>query len=216
LGAGGPRFKSARPDQPKTRRGRQEVGIRYPRQRTVNDYDSEIELGPQLAVGCSQVREHRKHSHADRTARMIRDRVRSSAILHSHTRSTLHPSFRSLRATLRSRLRFDTTFDRQNFLLLFDGRSQQGHPCQKHPSTNRATLGFGHAKSGFPATGHCFLNPSMPRLRSISSILRSVVPPNVRTDAMIFDRTSRDTLSIAYRFAYLFKSSGWIESAGTS
>jgi hypothetical protein len=130
-------------------------------------------------------------------ARMIRERVRSSPIRHSHTRRTLQPSLRSLRATLASRRRFDTIFDFQNFLLLLDGRSQRGHPCQKHPSTNSATLDFGHAKSGFPATGHCFLNPRMPRLRSNFSMLRSVVPPNVRTEAIIFDRTSLDTLSIA-------------------
>ncbi len=131
------------------------------------------------------------------TARIIRKTVRSSSIRHSHTRSTLHPALRSLRATLMSRRRFDTIFDFQNFLLLLEGRSQRGQPCQKHPSTNRATLDFGHAKSGLPSTGHCFLNPLMCRLRSSFSILRSVVPPNVRTDAIIFDRTSRDTLSIA-------------------
>ena len=125
--------------------------------------------------------------------------VRSSPIRHSHTRRTLHPSCRSLRDTLASRRRFDTIFDFQNFLLLLDGRSQRGHPCQKHPSTNRATLAFGHAKSGLPATGHCFLNPRTPRLRSNFSILRSVVPPNVRTEAMIFDRTSLDTLSMVLR-----------------
>lgn len=127
----------------------------------------------------------------------MRARVRSSPIRHSQTRSTLHPLSRSLRATRKSLRRFETILDFQNVLLLFDGRSQRGHPCQKHPSTKRATLDFGHAKSGFPATGHCFLNPRIPRRRSSASILRSVVPPDVRTDAIIFDRTSRDTLSIA-------------------
>jgi hypothetical protein len=149
---------------------------------------------------------------------MIRDNVRSSLIRHSQTRSTLHPSLRSVRATLESLRRFETILDFQNLRLLFDGRLQRGHPCQKHPSTNSATFDFGHAKSGFPDTGHCFLNPRIPCLRSNASILRSVVPPNVRTEAMIFDRTSRDTLSIAcdYRVAYVLKSSAWIESAGTS
>lgn len=131
------------------------------------------------------------------TARMMRERVRSSPTLHSHTRSTLHPSFRSFRATLTSLRRLETILGFQNFVLLFDGRSQRGHPCQKHPSTNKATLDFGHAKSGFPATGHCFLKPRTPRSRRSFSILRSVVPPDVRTDAMIVDRTSRVTLSIA-------------------
>ena len=91
------------------------------------------------------------------TARLMRDSVRSSPILHSHTRWTLQPSFRSFRETRASLRRLDTIFCFQNFVLLFDGRSQRGHPCQKHPSTNSATLDTGHAKSGFPATGHCFL-----------------------------------------------------------
>ena len=159
--------------------------------------DSSRIRGIELAISRSQIREHLKRSHLNRTARIIRDNVRSSPILHSHTRSTLHPAFRSFRATLASLRRFDTILDLQNVRLLFDGRLQRGHPCQKHPSTNSATFDFGHAKSGFPATGHCFLNPRIPRLRSKASILRSVVPPKVRTEAMIFDRTSRDTLSIA-------------------
>ncbi len=135
--------------------------------------------------------------HTRFSARIIRATVRSSFIRHSHTRSTLHPSFRNLRATLTSLRRFENILDFQNVLLVFEGRSQRGHPCQKHPSTKRATLDFGHAKSGLPATGHCFLNPRILRCRSNLSILRSVVPPEVRTDAIIFDRTSRDTLSIA-------------------
>lgn len=129
--------------------------------------------------------------------RMMRERVRSSLILHSHTRSTLHPSFRSIRATLTSLRRLETILDFQNFVLVFDGRSQRGHPCQKHPSTNKATFDFGHAKSGFPATGHCLLKPRIPRSRRSVSIFRSVVPPDERTEAMILDRTSRVTLSIA-------------------
>jgi len=157
---------------------------------------SRLSFPTKLAVSYSQIRERGKRSHLNRTARIIRDNVRSSLILHSQTRSTLHPSFRSLRATLVSLRRFDTILDFQNVRLLFEGRLQRGHPCQKHPSTNSATFDFGQAKSGFPAIGHCFLNPHIPRLRSNASILRSVVPPNVRTEAMIFDRTSRDTLSI--------------------
>ena len=130
-------------------------------------------------------------------ARMIRNAVLSSLTRHSHTRRTLHPSLRSLRATFASLRRFITIFDLQNFLLLFDGRSQRGHPCQKQPSTNRTTLDFGHAKSGLPAIGHCFLKSRILRLRSNCSIFSSAVPPDVLTAAMIFDRTFLDTLSIA-------------------
>ena len=131
------------------------------------------------------------------TARIIRASVRSSLIRHSHTRRTLHPSFRSFRLTRRSRRRFETIFRFQNDVLLLDGRSQRGQPCQKQPSTNRATRDFGHAKSGFPATGHCLLYPRIPRSRRSFSILTSVVPPEVRTAVMIFDRTLRVTLSMS-------------------
>jgi hypothetical protein len=87
----------------------------------------------------------------------MREEVRSSLILHSQTRRTLHPSFRSFRLTRRSRRRFETIFGFQKSVLLFDGRLQRGQPCQKHPSTKSATRDFGQAKSGLPAIGHCFL-----------------------------------------------------------
>jgi hypothetical protein len=114
--------------------------------------------------------------------------VRSSLIRHSHKRSTLHPSFRRRRATLRSLRRFHTILDFQNARLLFDGRLHREHPCQKHPSTNSATSDLAMRKSGFPATGHCFLNPSIPRLRSRASILRSVVPPMLRDYSFPFHK----------------------------
>lgn len=148
---------------------------------------------------------------------MIRDAVRCSFTLHSHTRRTVHPSLRNLRATLASRRRFDTILDFQNVLLVFDGRLQRGHPCQKHPSTNSATRDFGHAKSGFPATGHCFLNPRMPLRRISASIFCSVVPPDVRTEAIIRERMTGETWSISQLFsAYRARSSIVISLDATS
>lgn len=129
------------------------------------------------------------------TALLMRRSVRASPTAHSHTRSTFQPSRRSLRETRRSLRRLAVTLSRQNPRLVFDGLSHRGQPCQKHPSTNRATFAFGQAKSGLPATDQCFRNPLTWLLRRIASILRSTVVPNEGTDAMIFERTSRVTLS---------------------
>lgn len=150
-------------------------------------------------------------------ARMMREIVRSSLILHSHTRKTLHPSCRNFRLTRRSRRLFEAIFGFQNDLLLLDGRLQRGQPCQKHPSTKRATRGFGQAKSGLPEMGHCFLYPRIPRSLRSFSILASVVPPDVRTAAMIFERTVEETLSISHPFrAYRMRSAAVISLEGTS
>ena len=151
----------------------------------------------------------------------MRASVRLSPTAHSQTRSTAQPSFLSFRETRISLLRLARTLARQNFTLLLEGRLHRGQPCQKQPSTKRATFNFGHAKSGFPATGHCFRKPMIWLLRKIVSIRRSVLLlPDEATEAIIFDRIFGVTLSIAdrqlYRVAYLFRSSGWIESAGTS
>lgn len=122
--------------------------------------------------------------------------VLSDATLHSLTRRTDQPSRRSCWETLESRLMFATIFSRQNFLLL-RGRYLHEHPCQKHPSTNTATWRPGQAKSGRPAIGQCLRYPRRPASRRIRPNANSVVRlPFERTEAMIFDRTSRETWSI--------------------
>ena len=106
------------------------------------------------------------------TARMIRLSVRSSPIRHSQTRRTLQPSFRSLRLTRRSRRRFDTILALQKPVLLFDGRSQLGQPCQKHPSTKTTTLAFENTKSGLPQRAIPRRQPV--RCHFLNSLIRQV------------------------------------------
>ena len=126
----------------------------------LNDAGGKLRVGAELAIAYSRVRWTSQEGRPK--ARLIRATVRSSLILHSQTRRTLQPSLRSFRFTRRSRRRFEMILGSQNAVLLFDRRSQRGHPCQKHPSTNRATLDLGQAKSGLPAATHCFLKPLMP------------------------------------------------------
>lgn len=67
-------------------------------------------------------------------------------------RTTLYPKSPSARVTFLSRFTFASILLRQNVLWVF-GKwllLQIRHSCQKHPSTNTATLYFGKTKSGCP------------------------------------------------------------------
>jgi hypothetical protein len=132
------------------------------------------------------------------TARRIREAVAWSVTRHSQTRRTLQPERLSKRATRMSRRLLSSTFLLQNATLLFDGRLHRGQPCQKHPSTNKATFILGQAKSGFPATCQCLRYPLSPeRLRTFIIACSVVRLPRLLTDAMIRDRTSCGTRSTA-------------------
>jgi hypothetical protein len=86
----------------------------------------------------------------------IRRIVRSDLTAHSQTLKTRHPFLRSARETRRSRFRLSEIFFLQKISRLFEGRLHRGQPCQKQPSTNRAILRPGQAKSGLPGTFQCF------------------------------------------------------------
>jgi hypothetical protein len=129
-------------------------------------------------------------------AAWIRLIVAFEATLHSRTRTTDQPARRSRWETRESRRTFDSIFSLQNLLLL-RGRYLHEHPCQKHPSTNTATFRLGHAKSGRPTIGQCFRYPRRPAAQRIRPNANSVVRlPFERTEAMIFERTSKETWSI--------------------
>ena len=88
--------------------------------------------------------------------RSMRRRRRSSFFFVSscsQTRSTLQPILRSIRLTIRSRVRLPAIFFCQNAAFPLGWMKCLGHPCQKHPSTNTASLLFGNTKSGEPNTG---------------------------------------------------------------
>jgi len=68
--------------------------------------------------------------------RAARDRVKA----HSQTRTTVHPDLRKARVTSRSRCAFLASFGAQ-YVRRDDGtRPWRGQPCQKQPSTNKATF----------------------------------------------------------------------------
>ena len=86
----------------------------------------------------------------------MRETVAVLKTAHSFMRMTFQPADFSFLETLLSLRRFVSILFRQNSV--FErGRylPQLVHPCQKHPSTNTASLRPGHAKSGLPKTGHC-------------------------------------------------------------
>jgi hypothetical protein len=139
---------------------------------------------------------------------MMRASVEGFRTLHSLMRRTLHPSLRSDFATRMSRRMFVSILLRQNSVFV-RGRYLQEHPCQKQPSTKTASLRPGHAKSGLPATGQCLRYPLIPAAhRSCAKGNSVVVFPRDRTAAMILDRTSFVTWSIA-RFYHLERALGY-------
>jgi len=82
---------------------------------------------------------------------LIRWSAMPARISHSHNSITVHPSFRSSRIVVRSRLRFDLIFGSQ-YPSLDLGRdpSEQVCPCQKHPWTSTIFRCLGSTISGLP------------------------------------------------------------------
>lgn len=67
----------------------------------------------------------------------------------SQMRRTVQPRFRRAEFTRRSRALLVAILSRQNFALVFGWVACFGQPCQKQPSTKRATRSFGKMKSAF-------------------------------------------------------------------
>ena len=85
-----------------------------------------------------------RFSSSRRTSRRS-SRRRSSC---SQMRSTRQPALRSVRLASRSRCLLPRIFASQNACRDFGRVKCRGHPCQKQPSTNTASLSFGKTKSG--------------------------------------------------------------------
>jgi hypothetical protein len=81
---------------------------------------------------------------------------------HSLILKTFHPSLRSRPLTDRSLFWLPSIFAFQKARFCLGSRKHLGHPCQKQPSTNTATLCFWNEKSGRPGIGKCLLQPLIP------------------------------------------------------
>lgn len=118
---------------------------------------------------------------------------------HSRMRTTLYPKSPSARVTFLSRFTFASILLRQNVLWVF-GKwllLQIRHPCQKHPSTNTATLYFGKTKSGCPTSLELRRHPVIPYSRNNATSLSSVLLfPFERILDIISERFFFDTVSI--------------------
>jgi hypothetical protein len=117
---------------------------------------------------------------------------------HSRSRNTVQPWNLKARVTRLSRRWLTATFSFQNATLLFGGRLQRLHPCQKQPSTNTATLERENTKSGFPGNRGSFIfHPDTPRRTRWARRRFSVVLPcRGFTSDMMRERASVDTRSI--------------------
>lgn len=93
----------------------------------------------------------------------------------SHTRSTRMPFALSSRVTRRARFLLPSIFDLQYLRFPFGSRRHRGHPCQKHPSTKRATRCLGNQKSGWPGIVRaCRCHPFTPAFTNANRRRRSV------------------------------------------
>jgi hypothetical protein len=122
--------------------------------------------------------------------------VAGELIRHSLTRRTRHPNCRNVLLTCRSRRRFTRIFSSQKDFLVSGARRQRGHPCQKQPSTNNATLCLGQQKSGVPRIGRCLRHPPSPMSRNRLTMRSSVERfPLARTADIILERVLASYLS---------------------
>ena len=114
---------------------------------------------------------------------LLKQRSGVFASWHSQMRTTVQPDWRKRRVVLRSRILFCLILSRHAFTLVFGVTFlPQLWPCQKHPSTNTATLALGHMKSGRPANGWCLRQPDNLAFRSSEARRSSVVSfPLLRT-----------------------------------
>jgi hypothetical protein len=138
---------------------------------------------------------HDRAARLDSIARTMRFSVEGRETAHSLMRSTVQPDRRRALATRMSRRLLYSNLSTQKRRLVL-GIFLQLHPCQKHPSTNTAIFRPGHAKSGRPRIGQCFLHPRIPAAQIIFPRAISVVRlPFGRIDAMMRERASLEMRS---------------------
>jgi hypothetical protein len=111
-----------------------------------------------------------------RVFRILRPRRRQSPFFersHSHTRNTRQPLLRNARVTSRSRALLRLSFAAHQSERVF-GKGAcfgLGQPCQKQPSTNKATRSWRKTKSGLPNI-RAFRRQPMMRCARKSEIIR--------------------------------------------
>jgi hypothetical protein len=102
---------------------------------------------------------------------------------------TCQPFSLSVRLTSLSLAMLRAIFFFQYARFALGTRHLRGCPCQKHPSTNTATLSLGNTKSGFPKSGYALRQPVILAFRSIDARTFSVdLFPADLTCAMIHER----------------------------
>jgi hypothetical protein len=108
------------------------------------------------------------------------------------------PRYRSFRLTNLDRPMLPIILLRQYRRLRLGRRRQRLHPCQKHPSTNKATFSRGNQKSGWPSTElGCSFQPAILARTKASRSLTSVERfPRDRTFAINALRAAFVSLSI--------------------
>lgn len=120
--------------------------------------------------------------------RKYRSGFRPSA--HSHILITFHPFSLNCRAFCRSLALLAAIFCCQSAAFVF-GVKFRPHscPCQKHPSTNKATRDFGQTKSGLPTSGACRRQPVIPfALNKLTAYSSVVLLPRLRIRDINCDR----------------------------
>jgi len=99
-----------------------------------------------------------------------------------------------------SRARFRAILETQYDMFELGARKHLGHPCQKQPSTNTATLLVGKTKSGRPGSWEFLRHPLNPYFRKTAISANSVERlPDDFTAAMTSDLTILETVSATSR-----------------
>src|SRR6266576_1847797 len=108
----------------------------------------------------------------------------------SQTRNVRTPSAFKRRTFLLSRILFRSILLFQNDVRVEGVCPHRGHPCQKHPSTNKANCCLGKKKSGLPVIVGWRVQPLMPvrtsAILSKTSVLLLLFP---RIAAIILERS---------------------------
>ena len=121
-----------------------------------------------------------------RTLARTRAGLRNSC---SQIRITRQPSFRKVRVTSRSRIRFPKSFFVQKSRLLAGVLECFRQPCQKQPSTKTASRCSRNVKSGFPRSDECRRQPQIRCSRSNNmSAISVLLFPRPRIRDMTCDR----------------------------
>jgi hypothetical protein len=107
---------------------------------------------------------------------LARQRPGAWAKQHSQMRITVQPLCRRMWVARWSLARFRSIFSRHACAFVLAVRFlPQSCPCQKQPSTNTASLGCAHMKSGRPRRSWCRRHPAIPAARSRDARRFSVV-----------------------------------------